>query len=36
MVARYTRFENKRETGKAALIQISERLDKRNASATKL
>jgi hypothetical protein len=34
MVARYTRFDNKRESGKAALVIMAERAAKRNASGT--
>jgi integrase len=34
MVARYTRFENKRASGKAALIILAEHAAKKNAKAT--
>jgi hypothetical protein len=34
MVARYTRFENKRESGKAALVLMAERAARKNASGT--
>jgi integrase len=34
MIARYTRFENKRESGKAALVILAERAAKKNASGT--
>ena len=34
MVERYTRFENKRASGKAALVILAERAAKRNASGT--
>jgi integrase len=34
MVERYTRFENKRESGKAALVILAERAAKKNASST--
>jgi integrase len=34
MVERYTRFENKRESGKAALVILAERAAKKNASGT--
>jgi integrase len=36
MVVRYTRFEDKRASGKAALIQIGERMAKKNVAGTKL
>ena len=34
MVERYSRFENKRESGKAALVILAERAAKKNASGT--
>ena len=34
MVERYTRFENKRESGKAALVILADRAAKKNASST--
>ena len=34
MVERYTRFENKRQSGKAALVILAERAAKKNASGT--
>jgi hypothetical protein len=36
MVVCYTRFEDKRASGKAALIQIEERMAKKNAKRTSL
>jgi integrase len=34
MIQRYCRFENKRESGKAALVILAERATKKNASGT--